>query len=52
VSGVLALGWQLRPELSGAQMMDLLFRSAFDRPGGGLVVNPKAFVQAVRDFQP
>jgi hypothetical protein len=31
-TGVLALGWQVRPDLSGRRMRELLFESAFIRP--------------------
>lgn len=43
-AGVLALGWQLRPDLSAEQMRDILVRSAYL----GSVINPKEFVRMVK----
>jgi subtilisin family serine protease len=47
LAGVLAMGWQLRPDLSGARMVDLVFDSAFTRPDGLKVLDPAAFIEAV-----
>ena len=30
LSGVLAMGWQLRPDLTGSQLLDLVFQSAYE----------------------
>lgn len=48
VAGVLAMGWQIRPELSPEQMKDLLFQSAFSNDNGVKFIDPKAFIQMVR----
>lgn len=50
-AGVLAMGWQLRPELTSKDMVDLLFKTACRRDAGTLVINPPAFVKAVRDYR-
>lgn len=47
-SGVAALGLQLRPELSAADLKRLLFESAYVLESGEKVINPKAFIAAVR----
>jgi serine protease AprX len=47
-AGVLALGWQARPELTGRQMRELLFASAHVTTGGAKIINPPAFIEAVR----
>lgn len=47
LAGVLAMGWQIRPDLTGPQMMDLIFQSAYDQTGMK-VINPPAFIDAVK----
>jgi hypothetical protein len=49
-SGVLALGWQERPELSGKEMIDLLQRSAYNRNANTRVINPRAFLRLVKAY--
>lgn len=48
-AGVLALGWQARPELTG-QMRELLFASAHTTPDGAKIINPPGFIEAVKRF--
>jgi serine protease AprX len=48
VAGVLALGWQVSPGVSAQRMKQLLFESAYVRPGGEKIINPKAFIEALR----
>jgi serine protease AprX len=47
LAGVLALGWQIRPDLTGQQMMDLILQTAYDR-NGWKVINPPAFIKMVK----
>ena len=49
LAGVLAMGWQLRPELTGAQMLGLIFDSAYVN-GGMKVINPVGFIDRVKNF--
>ncbi len=49
VAGVLAMGWQIRPELSPEQMKDVLFQSAHEDDNGVKIIDPKAFVKMVRN---
>ena len=48
VAGVLAMGWQVRPDLSPEQMKELLFQSAFTNDSGVKIINPKAFIRMVQ----
>jgi hypothetical protein len=43
-AGVLALGWQLRPDLTAAQMKECLFHSAFITAEGARIINPREFI--------
>jgi len=47
LAGVLALGWQLRPDLSGTQMLDLVFQSAYINSDGLKIIDPPAFINLV-----
>jgi hypothetical protein len=47
-AGVLALGWQIAPELTGEKMRELLFQSAFRNADGAAFINPPEFINRVR----
>lgn len=47
-AGVLAMGWQVRPDLAPAQMRELLFRSAYTLSSGEKVIQPLEFIRLVR----
>ena len=47
-AGVLALGWQIRPELTSEQMRELLFKSAYTKKNGAKIINPKRFIRFVK----
>jgi serine protease AprX len=47
-AGVLAMGWQIRPELTGEKMRELLFESAYVSDQGAKIINPQAFIALVR----
>jgi len=47
-AGVLALGWQVNPELSFEQIRELLFKSAFTKRNGAKIIYPKRFIDFVR----
>jgi serine protease AprX len=47
-TGVLAMGWQLAPELSGEEMKQLLFDSAYVDANGAKFINPPKFIELVR----
>ena len=47
----MALGFQIRPDLSGEQMKTLLFESAWINENGLHFVDPPAFIAAVRNAE-
>ncbi len=47
-AGVLAMGWQVNPELSPEQMRELLFKSAFMKRDGAKIIYPRKFIDLVR----
>ena len=49
LTGVLAMGWQVNPQLSNEEMLDILFDSAYQTESGEKVINPPAFIEAVQD---
>ncbi|MBN1797011.1 MAG: hypothetical protein JW822_00420, partial [Spirochaetales bacterium] len=49
ISGVLALGWQVNPDLTYQEILDYLFASAYTNWQGYKVINPPAFIQMIRD---
>jgi subtilisin family serine protease len=48
-AGVLALGWQVNPNLGPEQMRDLLFKSAYTKKSGARIIYPKKFIQLVKN---
>lgn len=48
LSGVLALGWQVRPDLTNSQMLQILYESAYVTDDGLRIINPPAFIDMVR----
>ena len=48
LSGVLAMGWQVNPALTGSQLLDLAYASAYTTDDNHKIVNPKAFIEMVR----
>ena len=51
-AGVLAMGWQVQPELSKEQMVDLLFQTAYLNPDGAQIINPPAFIDLLLENKP
>jgi len=51
-AGVLAMGWQVSPDLSADQMKELLFKSAYVTKDGWKVINPKELIRLVREAKP
>lgn len=49
VAGVLALGWQMDPDLDAQTMKELLFQSAWVNKSGCHMIDPTAFIEAVRE---
>ena len=47
-AGILAMGWQARPDLDASQMKNLLFRSAYKTADGAMIINPREFIRQVK----
>ncbi len=47
-AGVLALGWQVNPDLGPQQMRELLFKSAYTKKDGAKIISPSRFIHLVR----
>jgi len=47
--GVLALGWQINPSLTGQQLIDLMWQTAYTDKAGDSFLNPVAFAEAVQE---
>lgn len=47
-AGVLALGWQVNPDLDAQVMKDLLFESAWVNEDGCYMIDPPAFIELVK----
>ena len=47
-AGVLAMGWQVRPELSGEEMKAILLDTAYDLDGYK-IIDPGAFIEALEN---
>lgn len=47
-AGVFALGWQVNPELSNETMLSILNQTAYIKKDGSKIINPVAFVDAVK----
>lgn len=48
LAGVLTMGWQLNPDLTNSQIMNLLFDSAFITKSGEKIIDPTAFIEEVK----
>jgi serine protease AprX len=48
LSGVLAMGWQVNPALTGSQLLDLVYASAYVTNDDHLIINPQAFIEMVK----
>lgn len=46
-AGVLAMGWQIRPDLSSDEMVDVLFQSAYINSDGVSIINPQVFTESL-----
>lgn len=47
-AGMLALGWQVNPDLGAEQIRDLLSKSAYIKKGGARIIYPRKFIQLVK----
>ena len=53
LAGVLAMGWQVNPHLTGEQLLDLIYASAYEvnykTEGTVMIINPRGFIDLVKD---
>ena len=47
VAGVLALGWQINPQLTAVEIKQLLIESAYENEYGERIIYPAAFIKLV-----
>jgi len=47
-AGVLAMGWQIRPDFPPEQMRELLFKSAHIKKNGAKIIHPRKFIHLVK----
>lgn len=50
-AGVLALGWQINPTLDNDQIVQILFDTCSAANDGSTIINPPAFIDAVKNTQ-
>lgn len=48
LAGVLAMGWQINPDLESSELLEMLFDSAYITDDNLQVINPRAFIDLVR----
>ncbi|MGB8491267.1 MAG: S8/S53 family peptidase, partial [Bacteroidales bacterium] len=48
--GVLALGWQLRPDISGQEMIRLLYLTSYHKDIKTKIIQPNAFIESVKGY--
>ena len=51
VAGVLALGWQVKPDLKDNEIVRLLFKTAYITDDSYKIINPVAFIDAVEKLK-
>ncbi|MHC4604504.1 MAG: M56 family metallopeptidase [Planctomycetota bacterium] len=51
-AGVLAMGWQVNPELPPEQMRELLYKSAYTKRNGAKIIYPRKFILFVKRTAP
>ncbi len=49
-AGVLAMGWQVKPSLTVAQITNYLFQTAYVLPGGFKIINPTNFIKTIQNL--
>lgn len=50
-AGVLAMGWQIRPEISGTDMINVLIKTATVNSLGYKIINPVEFINALQQIK-
>lgn len=47
-TGILALGWQVNPSLTGQELIELMRQTSYQNASGDKFINPSAFVNSVQ----
>jgi serine protease AprX len=47
LAGVLAMGWQLRPDLTGDELVQMVYDTAYKWDGNIKIIDPPAFIEGV-----
>lgn len=50
-AGVLAMGWQVRPDATPEQMKELLLKTAYKTKNGAKIINPPQFIRALEKIK-
>jgi hypothetical protein len=50
-AGVLAMGWQVRPDATPEQMKELLLKTAYQNKEGAKIINPPQFIRALEKIK-
>jgi hypothetical protein len=50
-AGVLAMGWQVRPDATPEQMKELLLKTAYQTKDGAKIINPPQFIRALEKIK-
>lgn len=50
-AGVLALGWQIKPDLDKDQIVEILFDTCSKSDDGSNIINPPAFIDAIQKLK-
>jgi hypothetical protein len=51
VAGVMAMGWQVKPNISGPEMVNLLITTASTNSQGYKIIDPVGFINKVRQMK-
>jgi subtilisin family serine protease len=48
LAGVLAMGWQVNPQLTNSEIVDILYDSAYEMKTGEKIIDPQAFIDKIK----
>lgn len=48
-TGILALGWQVNPSLTGQELIELMHQTAYQNASGDQFIDPSAFINSVQE---
>jgi hypothetical protein len=50
LAGVLVFGWQIRPALTGDEILQIVFDTAFVTEDGFQIIKPGAFIAVAKSY--